>query len=106
MSQGRKRHQITIENRTASYDATGADTGSWSAIGTYMANVVYLTGRELELARQRSATATHRVEAYWVEGVTMKSRILFGSRYLYPSAIENVGERSIEMVLLCGEEVS
>lgn len=106
MSQGRKRHQITIEQRASGFDAAGQASGSWVAMDPMLANVVFLSGRELELARQKSASASHRIEAYWVSGLTTKDRILFDGRYLYVSSIENVGERSVEMILLCGEEVS
>lgn len=105
MSQGRKRHQITIQQRATGFDAAGQASGAWSDLVTMLANVVFLSGRELELARQKVANASHRVEAYWYDGVNPKDRILFDGRYLYVSSIENVGERSVEMVLLCGEEV-
>ena len=62
-----------------------------------------LAGRELLLAQQIVATATHLVKLRYVAGVTEECTLAFGTRTLEINAIIDLEERNAELWLYCTE---
>lgn len=102
---GKKRHRVSFEERTKDLDARGQSTNAWAVTEYAWAEVVTLTGTELEIARKLHANATHKVTLRYFAGRSTKQRINLGDRTLNILSIDNVDQRGIEHVLICGEAV-
>lgn len=108
MAIGSMRHKVIIQTQTSgstSAGSRGQSQKTWADAKTVQASIVPLSGRELTLARQTIATATHKVEMYYNTSAVVKSRIKFGSRYLNIENVQNIDERKRKLQLLCTEEV-
>lgn len=106
MRAGKLRHTVAIQERTASYDSFGQEANNWQTVKTVHAEIRGLSGSEAEKAHALHPTATHRVRMRKLSGqaVTPQHRLKFGARILNIDHVEDIGERGIELVLLCGED--
>jgi len=105
MKAGKLRHRVTIQSKTTTRNERGINRETWSALHSSVpAEIVTLSGRELEQARQLVGTATTAVRIRFYANVTKECRIVFGSRVLTIGHIDNVDQRDIELVLTCSEE--
>ncbi|MCH8853933.1 MAG: phage head closure protein [Planctomycetes bacterium] len=107
MQAGKLRHRVDLENDTASTrDGHGQLVPIWSAEASNLpCDIQTLRGRELVEAQQVVGEATHRVRMRYRSGVTVKKRLLFGTRELNIGFVENVGERNREWLLICVERI-
>jgi SPP1 family predicted phage head-tail adaptor len=84
MNAGPKRFRITIETLTETRDPYGQNIPSWTAAGTFWAQIRNLAGREAVNAKQVNAVATHAVTMRYVgglfppHGIQPSARIIFG----------------------------
>ena len=113
---GEMRHQVIIKEHKIELGTTAVDTygqvsvstTAWATGITTRAKIEQLTGRELEIARQNYAAATHRVTIDYnsTMGSTGASRraVVFGSRFLFIGAVLNEDMENRQLQLLCGEE--
>jgi SPP1 family predicted phage head-tail adaptor len=84
----------------------GQPVGSWVTTYTNVpCGIEELSGRQLELARQLVASATHRVSLRWISGVVpMTTRINFGGRLLKIEHVNEFDFRKLYLQLLCTEQ--
>lgn len=104
MRAGQLRHFISIElNDATTQDSLGGIEPSWKTYHRGWSNVVELAGRELEFARQRAPNSTFQINLRFIPNVTTDMRIRHDQRLLNIENVNNVGERNIELLLLCSE---
>lgn len=104
MEAGKLRHRVEIQRRVVSYDSLGHETNSFVTRRKVSAQVKYLSGRELERAKQVVAEATIQVLMRYND-VTPEDQIVWKShRFNVAAAIPN--EIATEVVCLCSEVVS
>lgn len=82
----------------------GQRTGTDLAVGSIQTSIETLTGRELELARQRYPEATHRLMT-WHPGypINTKHYLSYRTRKFEIGHVEDVDERGLKLVILCKE---
>lgn len=83
MDPGRLNERWTIQAETSppeNRDQYGQPSDPWQDVTTVWASVSPLSGRELSVARQRSATVTHEVRMRSRAGVTAANRLVNGDR--------------------------
>jgi SPP1 family predicted phage head-tail adaptor len=103
---GQLRHLVTVQNPTRTATASGGYTESWTSAEpmTAWVHVAPVAGvTEGVSAQVERAAITHEVTARYHSGITQRSRLAFGSRYLYVRGIQNLDERNQVMVLACEE---
>lgn len=103
MTIGPMRQRVTLQTNTPTKDALNQDVPHWTVVGTYWAEVVTLSGRELENARQLKATVTHRVRTRYVGPISAAQRFLWNGRVLNIEFINNVININREYQILCTE---
>ncbi len=83
----------------------GQSTRTPRVVDRVWADISQLTGRELEIAQQRYARATYRVETYFNEKITELAKFVLDSRTFEIGAVDDVELRGRTMVCLCDEEL-
>lgn len=67
--------------------------------------IVTLTGREAELARQIVASADTKITLRWIPDVTIFSRFVWNGHEYYVNWTDNVDQRNRELKCLCTEKI-
>jgi SPP1 family predicted phage head-tail adaptor len=93
------------EDQGTTQDAYGAVTADWNTVARRWAEVVPLSGRELEVARAQAPTADHRVTLRHWPDLKPHHRVKFGDKYFAINSVLNTDQRDRELVLLCTEAV-
>ena len=111
MQAGRLRHSVTIQQRTATIDAVGDVSDSWTTLITARAEIRPLSARELFAAQATQSEVTHQVTVrYRSELAAPKTaatyRVLFGSRVFNIHGAMNIDERNREVRMMCSEGLS
>lgn len=104
---GRLRHRVQCQEPTATLDSLGRKTrgqGQWSTYTSRWAEVRELSGREVELARQIHAQASHIVTVRYFDRLSETHRFVFRGRVLEIKAILDKDSTQRELSVLCGEE--
>lgn len=105
---GKLRHKIQVQRNAGegSYGSHGEITDNWTKDFEAWASIETLSGRELELARQNFATATHRITMRYDSRLdNTRHRIAHAGRTFHIEHADNVDQRNIAWVLTCGEEL-
>lgn len=103
---GDLRHTLLVERRKVgvALDSHGQKTTTWESFGPpARAAIERLRGEEAEFARKLYPRATHKVTMDHRAGMREEHRLRFGTRIFEIGSIDNVDERGIVDVLLCGE---
>jgi SPP1 family predicted phage head-tail adaptor len=101
---GHLRHKLTVlAEQDGDADAFGAPVREFLSAGTVDAEVVHLSGVELQIAQQVNAQVTHRVTLRYLHGLTVQHRFQLGERSLEIFDINDVDERHICHICLCRE---
>jgi SPP1 family predicted phage head-tail adaptor len=90
MRAGRLRHTIEIQNPIASQDASGGVVETFSLFRRVRASVEPISARERLASAAIIGDATSRIWIRFLEGFTVKSRILFRGEIYNIRAIRNV----------------
>lgn len=106
MRAGRLRHQVEIQQYTATRDAAGQEIRDWTEFATVRADVMPLSGREFFDAAQYNVEISHRVRIRYRPGVTTKMRVIHEGRVLDIEYVINKDERDRELHLMCIEVTS
>lgn len=103
---GRLRHTVTVERFVVSSTGSrGQPVGTWTALYTDVpAEVVPLSGRQLEIARQMCATASHEITIRYHANVAAQQRVSFRGRYYHVESITEGDMRLHYMVLTTTEQ--
>jgi SPP1 family predicted phage head-tail adaptor len=105
---GAYRHRVTLEQPGDPVpDGEGGYTETFAPLDppTWDCSIQAATLRDLErqIAGTIQASATHLVRGRYHPGITTETRILFEGRQLAVQSVQNVEERDLETVLVCGE---
>lgn len=98
--------RLTIQVLTQSADGQGGFTDSWATYLQTWAKFEQLSQREAYYAQQMESPAQYRFTMRYRAGVTTKHRILYGSRTLNITRVDNVNEAGVLLVLLATEGVA
>jgi len=104
MDIGGLRHRVKLLRRVLTdADGFGQQATDYQEYATVWASVETLTGRELEMARQISATATLKVTVRYHADLTETDRIEFSKRIFEIVAMDNPEQRNELLYLQCSE---
>jgi SPP1 family predicted phage head-tail adaptor len=103
MRSGDLRHKVEIHVPTPSAGAAGGVTATFALNSYAWASIEPIGGREAIMSDQMSAVGLTRIVMRYNSAVTVQSRIKYGSRWFEINAVNNRGERNIELELLCTE---
>lgn len=104
---GAMRHLVTLQQRdeTQVPNSRGHIEPNWvNVLADIPAEVMKLSGRDAELARQMNADCTHRVRIRHRPGVVEQMRFKFGERFLYIGDIDDTHESGHWLRCLCSEK--
>lgn len=104
MKIGRLRHKIIIEKPTETTSDTGDVIQSWAEFATIWAEVTPLRGREYWASKQTTSEITGKIRIRYLDSITPKMRVKFGSRIFNIEAVLNPNEKNIETILLVSEQ--
>lgn len=109
---GERRHYVTFDapSEPASPDGDGGYTQSFTPLdppGAFV-QIAAATARDQarSMAGSIASTASHVLRGPYHPGVTTLTRITFGTRTFQVLGVENLEARSIDMELLCAEQVT
>lgn len=104
MRAGRLHHRITLERETVTKNEFGEEVSAWEPYATRWAEVRPQGGKEFWAAQQVIDDLSHEVRLRYMPGIRSKDRLLFKGRVFdIVSPPVNVGERNVELVLMCRE---
>lgn len=109
MRVGSYRHKVLLQNATTTKNAsTGQQTKTWRTAATQMASIAPVQGRAYFQAQGDRAEITHEIRTRYNPDVTItiRDRVVFGSRTFEIRSVINERERDREWVLMCVETVS
>jgi len=106
MRAGRLRDTVTIETSTVSSTASeyNEPRATWTKLATVRAEIKQADAGETTEAGQVNPEGTVEITIRYLSGVNSKSRIKFGSRYLYPQSVIYDPHRRVT-VLTCREQL-
>ena len=105
MKIGQLRHRVTIQEKTVTADAYGAESITWSDYLTVWAAVAPLSGREFLEGRNLENEVSHRIRIRYREGLDPTMRVSWDSRVFDIEAVlERFSERR-EIWLMCKEVI-
>lgn len=104
---GRLRHRVTIQQASVSQQASGAPVRTWANVATVWAQVRTQSGGEQrnEGADQVVAALYYAVTIRYRAGLEPTMRVLWGSRVLEVTAIQEPDNRQRSLTLMCTEVV-
>ncbi len=105
MKIGKLRHKITIQEYIATRDSFGAEVQTWTDKASAFASITPVSGKEYFATQQWNAEVTTKITMRYLQGITPKMRVLFGSRIFEILSVLNFEERNIELNLMCKEAV-
>jgi SPP1 family predicted phage head-tail adaptor len=102
---------VSIQQRSATIDALGDISDSWTTLITAHAEVRPLSARELFAAQATQSQVSHQVTVrYRPELATPQAaatyRVLFGARVFDVHGVMNIDERNREIRMMCSEGLS
>jgi SPP1 family predicted phage head-tail adaptor len=103
---GRLKHRVTLQQRSAQFDSLGRQQRGqeqWVTVDRLWSEVLELSGREAEIARQTVSDATHAVTIRFRSGVSSEQRLLYRGRVLEIKAVTDGDNSRRELLLVCGE---
>jgi SPP1 family predicted phage head-tail adaptor len=104
MRAGTLKRRVTIQAVTeGTQDGYGEPAEVVTTFATRWASVEPLSGAELYRAHEMHPEVTHSVRLRYLDGVTAKMRVLFGTRSFEIKTVLNTEETNRELVLLCTE---
>ena len=107
MQAGKLRHYVTVEEYNQTGTGTrGQQTGDWETLyANVPAEIVNMTGRELEQARQVWATATDKITIRYHASITTKHRVSFDGQVFNIQSVNNDPQKRVT-TLICGREAA
>ena len=104
---GRLRHYATVQNPAyGEPDARGQVHESWQTVyGNVPSEILTMSGRELELAKQIVPQATTKITMRYHSSVTNKSRIVWQGNVYNVEYVDNVQQRNLVLVLTCTHDI-
>ena len=101
MRSGDFNRQVTIQARSTSRDASGAQLTTWADVVKVNANIQALSGRELELAKAFSSEVGYQIDVRYRTGLTAKHRLLYQGQPFNIHAVLDVDTKHEVLQLMC-----
>jgi SPP1 family predicted phage head-tail adaptor len=105
MRSGKLKNQITIQEMREVQNVYGEPETTWAVFAEPWAAVEPLRGREFWAAQELQSRVTTRIRIRYVEGITPKMRVLFGTRIYLINTVIDQEEGHRETQLMCEELV-
>lgn len=109
MNSGALRHLVTLENSTPAADGDGSYVPVYAELSParVWASIEPATARDLERVAAGTviSSATHLLRCWYHPQITTQTRITYGSRLFSVVGVQNVEERSRELVIAAVEVV-
>jgi SPP1 family predicted phage head-tail adaptor len=106
MKVGRLREIITIRQKTDIIAESGKVTQNWSFFAQVFAEVRTMSGKEFLAQEKVKAQVSHIVTIRWLDGISEKMNILWGTRVLNIVHIGEDRDHARMMQLVCMEAKS
>lgn len=106
MLAGRLRESVTLQDKSVTRDAYGAETISWTTVATVPASAEPLAGREYLAMRQAQADISIRFRIRYLAGVSTSMRVQWRGGYYDILEVINPRARDRELELLCRGEAT
>lgn len=103
MNIGAMRFQVTIQQLIGTLEPEGQETQTWQTFATRFAKIEPTSGREYVAAGGIFADVNTVITMRWIEGVTAKMRVVYGSHVYHVLAALNIEMQNRELQLLCVE---
>ena len=100
---GLLRHQLELQRKTRSRNASGGWTKTSTTIATVWGSMEPVSGNELVEAKKQGWDVTHKARIRHYEGLTPEWRIVFDSRDFEIVSVLNIEERGIVDEIMCKE---
>ena len=98
-------HRLIVQQVTATQDAYGAPTNTWSTFANAWGEITPVSGFERPIANKTESQVTHRIRMHWLARMLPTMRISYDSRTFNIVSLINVDERNREWLLLCQEVI-
>lgn len=99
-------HYVTVQQQSTQLDSAGQPVQSWTTFANLWVDIEPLIGantREMALAKEMYAELSHRINSWFIPGITPAMRIQYGSRIFNILAVINIKEQNQKMQILCSE---
>lgn len=109
MQAGKLRHRLTLQIRQSGSPqktARGAPDEDWTDVATVNAAIEPLRGREFLEAQAVQSEVAVRIRIRYRADVTAGMRAVRGSTIYDIAAVLNMGERNVELHLMCAQGAS
>ncbi len=106
MQAGKLRHRVTINQKATTRDAAGAEIEAWTTFDVVWGSVEPMRGQEYLEANRIGAAVDTRIRIRYLSGVLPSMQVVFGAHTYNIVSVINVGERNIEMQLMCKEKLA
>lgn len=101
---GALKHQITINQQSATQDSFGQPVITWNAVRTCWGGINLVGMREVFSANQLTSQSTDVWTVRWTSTLIQPGmQIVFGSSTYRVQAVSNPGKRNIYLHILCLE---
>lgn len=105
ISAGELTKKITIQVNTPVKQLDGSKKETWTTLKTVWAKIITEGGKEFFTAQKLNAEVNAVFQIRYFSGLTVKHRILYGTRVFDVLYINNVGERNEEYLISAKEVV-
>ena len=103
MNPGFLRHTVTIQQRAAGTDESGAANGNWTDFATVHAAMWPLRGKELYAAQEYASSVEVRIRIRYAPGIVPSMRVTWQGRVFEVLYIVDPELRHITLDLMCRE---
>lgn len=100
---GELNRRITLQARSTSKSAFGAQVATWSDVATVWARIEPRAGAEPIEAGSLRGVLSHVIRIRYRSGVVPAMRVLYGSRILDVTSVVDVDEAHVALDLYCAE---
>jgi len=105
MRAGRLRRRVKIEEKSVVQDSYGAETITWSEVGTFWTAVEPLRGDEFLEQRRRGAEVTTRIVMRYLDEIAPEMRATWDGHTYDIVAVIDVDGRHRELQLMVRETI-
>lgn len=108
MKAGDLRHLVTVEELSSgstTFGTRGQVVKTWRRKARVRAAIMPLRGREVEVARQLFASATHKITCRYFKGASPRQRIQWNGRTFHVDQVLDMDERNRWLEITASEKL-
>ena len=102
---GTLRHEVTIQQKSVTRDAYGAEVITWTVLENVWASIEPISGREYFMSQQTQSVVDTKITIRYLSGIHPYDRVLYGTRIYDIQTIINPNEKNESLTLMCREFV-